>query len=182
MNKNIEIEFKTAVSKEKYQELIEVFQLENNIYKQVNYYFDTDHLDLSKKKVVLRIRQKREHLFKVTLKSQSDVGAFESHVFLNEDQAKDMIDKGFHAKDFFEDIDHFVTFKAKLENERASTPYGLGTLFFDACTYNGITDYEIEYEVDEYDEGLKSFKQFIEKYNIEFTPAKRKSERALDTR
>ena len=182
MNKNIEIEFKTAITKDKYEELLALFNLENNVFKQVNYYFDTDDFQLNQQKVVLRIRQKKENFYKVTLKSQSEHGAFESHVILNETQAQDMIKNGFHTKSFFDDIDFFVTYKAKLENERVSTPHTHGTLFFDRCAYYGITDYEIEYEVEDYEEGLLVFKQFLAEHNIPFTPAKRKSERALDSR
>ncbi len=179
MTKNIEIEFKTCVSFEKYQELLQLFNLENNIFKQTNHYFDTDDFNLNKEKIVLRIRQKGENHFKVTLKSQSEKGAFESHVLLNKSQAEDMIKDGFQTKDFFEDLDYFVTFKASLDNYRVSTPYKGGTLFLDRCEYCSIVDYEIEYEVCNYDEGLKLFKQFVENHQIEIVPTKRKSERAF---
>ncbi|MCF7930399.1 MAG: CYTH domain-containing protein [Acholeplasmataceae bacterium] len=179
MTKNIEIEFKTSVSSEKYQELLQLFNLENNIFKQTNHYFDTDDFNLNKEKIVLRIRQKGENHFKVTLKSQSEKGAFESHVLLNKDQAKEMIDHGFQTKDFFEDLDYFVTFKASLDNYRVSTPYKGGTLFLDRCEYCNVVDYEIEYEVCNYDEGQKLFTQFVDEHQIEMLPTKRKSERAF---
>ncbi|MBU1141373.1 MAG: CYTH domain-containing protein [Firmicutes bacterium] len=179
MTKNIEIEFKTVISFEKYTELLQLFNLENNIFKQINHYFDTADFKLNKEKIVLRIRQKSETHYKVTLKSQSEQGAFESHVLLQENQAKDMIKNGFNTKDFFEDLDYFVTFKASLDNYRVSTPYEGGTLFLDRCEYCDIIDYEIEYEVCNYDEGLKLFKQFVAKHHIEIVPTKRKSERAF---
>lgn len=179
MTKNIEIEFKTSISVEKYQELLQLFNLENNIFKQTNHYFDTDDFNLNKEKIVLRIRQKHENHYKVTLKSQSEKGAFESHVLLNKTQAEDMIKHGFNTKDFFEDLDYFVTFKASLDNYRVSTPYKGGTLFLDRCEYCNIVDYEIEYEVCNYDEGEKIFKQFVINHQIEVLPTKRKSERAF---
>ncbi len=100
MTKNIEIEFKTGLTEEKYRELLAKFKLENNIFKQVNHYFDTDDYTLNQQKIVLRIRQKSDTHYKVTLKSQSEQGAFESHVLLHPDQAKDMIENGFNTKDF----------------------------------------------------------------------------------
>ncbi|MBN3491183.1 CYTH domain-containing protein [Acholeplasma equirhinis] len=63
---NVEIEFKTQINKEKYDELIQAFDLENNVFKQTNYYFDTKDLELNHKSMVLRIRQKRENSFKLT--------------------------------------------------------------------------------------------------------------------
>ena len=182
MTKNIEIEFKSAITEDVYESLLKKFDLENNIFKQTNYYFDTDDFQLNQKKVVLRIRRKKESFYKVTLKSQSEQGAFESHVLLTEDQAKNMIQNGFQTKDFFDDVDVFVTYKAELDNYRVSTPFECGTLFLDRCEYYGVTDYEIEYEVDDYDEGFEVFQQFLKDYQIEYTPAKRKSERALTTR
>ena len=39
MTKNIEIEFKTFISEDVYNNLIKEFELENNIFSQTNYYF-----------------------------------------------------------------------------------------------------------------------------------------------
>lgn len=179
MNKNIEIEFKTGISSEKYQELLHLFHLENNIFKQTNHYFDTDSYDLNQKKIVLRIRQKGDSHYKVTLKSQSEQGAFESHVLLTKLQAEDMIQNGFQTKDFFDEIDYSVTFKASLDNYRVSTPYEGGRLFLDRSEYCNVVDYEVEYEVSNYQEGQKLFKQFLINQQIEIQPTKRKSERAF---
>lgn len=179
MHMNVEIEFKTQINKEKYDELIQAFDLENNVFKQTNYYFDTKDLDLNHKSMVLRIRQKRENSFKLTLKSQSEHGAFEYHVIITKEQAEDMKKNGFYTKNFFEQIDYFVTYQTSLDNYRASTPYEGGTLFLDYNEYCGVTDYEIEYEVDHYEIGLEIFNKFLEKHQIKFIPTKRKSERAL---
>jgi uncharacterized protein YjbK len=179
MIKNIEIEFKSAITREKYLELLKKFDLENNIFKQINYYFDTDNYLFNQKQSVLRIRQKGEDRFKVTLKCQSDEGAFENHVFLQKDQALDMIKNGFNTKDFFEDVDEFVTYKVNLENYRVSTPYEGGKIFLDRCDYCNVIDYEIEYEASSYDEGKIIFEKFLKSHNIEIKPTKRKSERAF---
>lgn len=179
MTKNIEIEFKTGISQEKYQELLTHFHLENNIFKQTNYYFDTDDYVLNQSKIVLRIRQKSDVHFKVTLKSQSEQGAFESHMLLTKGQAEDMIQNGFQTKAFFDDMDFFVTFKASLVNYRVSTPYESGVLFFDRCDYCNVTDYEVEYEVSDYHEGMKVFDRFLQRFDIPQLPTKRKSERAF---
>jgi uncharacterized protein YjbK len=179
MIKNIEIEFKTEISNKKYEELLKKFNLENNIFKQVNHYFDTDNYDLNQKKMVLRIRQKPNDRFKVTLKSQSEQGAFESHVLLQKQQALEMIEHGFNTKDFFDEIDFFVTFRVSLDNFRVSTPYQGGVLFLDRCEYCNVVDYEVEYEVGDYHEGEKLFHKFLDDYGIKFVPTRRKSERAF---
>src|SRR5690606_10421773 len=119
MHMNVEIEFKTRIEKKNYETLIEAFSLEGNVFKQINYYFDTNDLDLNQKQMVLRIRQKREDSFKLTLKSQNEQGAFEYHVFLTKEQADDMKANGFQTKDFFDHVDYFVSWQATLENFRA---------------------------------------------------------------
>lgn len=178
MHMNVEIEFKTRISKATYEKLLHEFELEENVFKQTNFYFDTDDLQLNKKSMVLRIRQRKD-TFKLTLKSQSETGAFEYHVFLDEKQAEKMKKEGFRTKDFFEQIDYQVNFQASLDNYRASTPYMGGTLFLDYCEYCGIKDYELEYEADHFETGLDSFNKMLERFDITFKQTKRKSERAL---
>lgn len=182
MTQNIEIEFKTIIPLATYQHLLKQFDLENNIFKQVNHYFDTDDYVLNQNQIVLRIRQKGENRFKVTLKSQSDQQAYEKHFVLSEEKARDMIQNGFHTKDFFDDIDEYVTFRVSLDNYRVSTPYEGGTLFLDRCDYCNVTDYELEYEANNYEEGKIVFEKLLSNCNIDFTPIKRKSERAFTCR
>lgn len=179
---NIEIEFKTAIGEKTYYDMLQLFDLESNVFKQTNYYFDTDNFDLNKQHIVLRIRQKGNNHFKVTSKKQtreSGNEAFESHVLLQKNEVQDMIENGFNTKKYFDDIDYFVTFKASLDNYRVSTYFEEGLLFFDKSVYHGITDYEIEYEHNDEVIGKKIFDNFLKEHNITFTAARRKSERAL---
>lgn len=177
--KNLEIEFKNPINEETYNLLIKKFNLENNIFHQTNYYFDSLNNDLGNKKVVLRIRFKEPNRYKITLKSQSHQGALEEHVLITEEKAKALIENGFNVKDYF-DEDLIVTFKGKLDNLRVSTPYKDGELFVDKIMYFGIEDYEVEYEVDSYDEGLVNFNNFLNEYKIKKLPSLRKSERVFE--
>ena len=179
MNVNIEIEFKSLINKEKYDTLLKTFNLENNIFKHTNYYFDTKNQDLNKQKIVLRIRHREKGSYKLTLKSQSDYESYEYHVFLEEETALKIIKDGFNTKEYFEQINYDVLFVASLDNYRSKTPYEEGTLFIDYCEYCGNTDYEIEYEVNHYEKGLNAWELLIKKYDIKVLPLKRKSERAL---
>ena len=70
----------------------------------------------------------------------------------------------------------------ELTSYRCSAPYKNGTIFFDKSVYYGKVDYEIEYEVDDVKEGLKDFKDFLEKHNITYVESIRKSKRAFDNR
>ena len=179
LNRNIEIEFKSKIDKDTYLKLLHHFNLENNVFKHINYYFDTDNLDLNKKEIVLRIRQKGEDSFKLTLKSQSEYEAYEYHVFLEKNDALNIIENGFNTKKYFDAFDYDVKFIILLDNYRAKTPFDGGTLFIDYSEYCGNTDYEIEYEVNHYEKGMIAWDELLSNFKIEIKPLKRKSERAL---
>ncbi len=177
MKHNLEIEFKTFITKEKYNDLLKVFELENNVFLQINHYFDTTNLDLVKNQVVLRIRQKNTN-YKLTSKSHSEEGAFETHLLLNEIEANNMLRDGFDAKII--NIPHFVHKVSELSTYRVSTAYKNGVIFFDKSVYYGKTDYEIEYEADTFEQGQKDFESFLIEYNIPFVTSIRKSFRAYE--
>lgn len=177
MKHNLEIEFKTAIQKETYDELLKQFDLENNVFKQTNYYFDTDNLDLDNSKIVLRIRQKGNQ-YKLTSKSHSNEGAFETHVFITEEEALKMLRDGFDASII--NLSFYVRKVSELSTYRVSTSYKNGVIFFDKSVYYGKTDYEIEYEADSQEQGKKDFDSFLNEYNIDLVKSVRKSSRAYE--
>ncbi len=176
MTSNKEIEFKTLITKEKYEELLKKFNLENNVFSQTNFYFDTENTDLREMKTVLRIRQKGEN-YKLTSKCHEDGAALETHMLLTKNQALDMLKNGFNAKIInLPKLD--VKNIAQLTTHRVSTVYKDGVVFFDYSEYYGHVDYEVEYEVDSIEQGKIDFESFLHEYNIEFSKSTRKSERA----
>ncbi|MDE5565490.1 MAG: CYTH domain-containing protein [Anaeroplasmataceae bacterium] len=179
MIKNKEIEFKTFISKEKYEELLNEFDLTNNIFAQTNFYFDTEDTHLLKESTVLRIRQKGSS-YKLTKKTRAAVGADETHLLISKEKALDMIQNGFDASII--GLPYFVKNIANLTTYRASGPYKDGTIFFDRSEYYNHVDYEIEYEVDEVKQGMKDFNEFLESHHIEYVESIRKSKRAFDHR
>ncbi len=179
MHKNKEIEFKTFITEAQYSFLLKEFELENNVFPQTNFYFDTEDSKLLQDKTVLRIRQKGNN-FKLTKKTRAELGADETHLLLSKDHALELLETGFDAKII--GIPYFVKNVASLTTHRASTPYKNGTLFLDKSVYYGNVDYEIEYEVDDINQGLADFKNFLAKYNIEYKESIRKSKRAFDGR
>lgn len=173
---NIEIEFKNPIDKATYEMLIKKYQLDNNIFLQTNYYFDSSDQKLTQRGIVLRIRHKEPNRYKITRKSKTKQGYLEEHVILNQEKASNMIENGFNLKSFFED-DIDVIFHGKLENYRVSMPYKDGELFLDKIIYFDKVDYELEYEVDSYQQGKKDFNYFLKQHQITPAPAIRKSTR-----
>lgn len=179
MIKNKEIEFKTLITEQDYNKLIQSFELDNNIFSQTNYYFDTEDTLLLKEKTVLRIRQKGSN-YKLTKKTRAEVGADETHIFIQKNRALELLEKGFDASII--GLPYYVHNVAQLTTYRASTPYKNGTLFFDKSVYYDNVDFEIEYEVDDQVQGLIDFKAFLESYNITYKESIRKSKRAFDNK
>lgn len=179
MNHNHELEFKTIISKKHYTSLIETYVLNDNIFLQTNHYFDSHTFALSDRSIVLRIRQKGDRFFKLTIKSQQEDNAYESHILLTPEQAKKMIEHGFQTKDFFTDLDEHVLFVASIHNYRASMPYHQGVMYIDRCEYCSTDDYELEYEVTDFEEGHQQFQNFLDKHDIPKVNTRRKSDRAF---
>lgn len=179
MNKNREIEFKTFISKEEYEALLDEFNLSNNIFSQTNFYFDTEDTKLLNEQTVLRIRQKGNS-YKLTKKTRASVGADETHILLNKEKAIEMLNNGFDARII--DIPYNVNKIAELTTYRASCPYKDGRIFFDRSEYYNHVDYEIEYEVDDVKQGLIDFHDFLSSHNIKYKESIRKSKRAFDNR
>ena len=179
MYKNKEIEFKTLITEAQYNSLLNEFGLDNNIFIQTNHYFDTEDTKLLNEQTVLRIRQKGNN-FKLTKKTRAEVGADETHIFINKEKALDYLENGLDGKII--GIPYYVRKVAELTTYRVSTPYKDGTLFFDKSVYYGHVDYEIEYEVDDIKQGTEDFKYFLEKHGIVYKESIRKSKRAFDNR
>jgi len=175
---NKEIEFKTFITKEQYENLLLEFGLDNNVFAQTNHYFDTEDTKLIKEQTVLRIRQKGNN-FKITKKTRAEVGADETHILISKEKALDILENGFDASII--GLPYFVHKVAELTTYRVSTPYKNGTLFFDKSEYYGNTDYEIEYEVDDVKEGTLDFRKFLDDHDIIYKESIRKSKRAFDS-
>lgn len=176
MKSSIEIEFKTLITEDEYSRLIDKFDLEDNIFIQENYYFDTDDFYIRNNKLGLRIRHKNS-TWKVTMKKPCEDYLCEYSIILTEKQAKDYIENGFSLVDFGYDLN--VKFKAKNVTERAIFSYKNGNLFLDKCSYHGVVDYEIEYEADDSNRGIDDFKNFLKNNKIKYNPSFHKEERAF---
>lgn len=173
--KSIEIEFKTLMTDNEYNKIIDLFDLRENIFSQENYYFDTDDFYIRKNCMELRIRH-RKNVWKITLKSPHENCMYEDSIIINETEANYYIKNGFNLKPF--GLDLFVTLKVSNITERAVTPYKEGNLFLDKSTFAGTTDYEIEYEADEPAHGIEVFREFLNENGINYKPSHHKVERA----
>ena len=98
MRNSIEIEFKTKLSQEKYEELLQKLELNDKIFPQTNFYFDTINGDLERQKIVLRIRKKEKYKLTSKMTNPNDLDStLETHLELTDSEAIDMLKNGFNA-------------------------------------------------------------------------------------
>lgn len=167
-----EIELKNIIFEKKYHELMLHFlkiSSEKKTYTQTNYYFDDETLSLKKSKVTFRIRKKEidnitqwELTAKIphpTQHSKEFNSHMEYHVDLNEETAllclQDGISKQTEAtKEIFSvlekecSIPESIQFKSigNLKTIRTDFKIQNETVSLDQSFYNGIIDWEIEWE------------------------------------
>lgn len=177
MYTKLEIEFKSELTKQEYENLINKIGIENKSLVQTNYYFDTENYDLLNNKIVLRIRRK-DNSVKLTAKIKQEVGTLERHVIIDDEKANEMIEKGFNAS--LIGLDFNVINFAKLTTERIKIPYKSGMLFFDKNSYYDVLDYEVEFEADDIEQGKIEFEEFLKENNLEYKKLVSKTKRAYN--
>lgn len=173
MTKELEIEFKNLLIPEEYTRLMALFgYAPEDAKKQINYYFDTADFRLRQQNSALRIRKKRDG-YECTLKTPAENGHYEITDALAPQQAEELIGlRSFAALEVasvLKELDIFpeeLKLLGKLTTYRIEFPYKEGLLVFDHSEYLGTDDFEVEYEVPDYEEGKKIFEAFLQEQDI----------------
>jgi uncharacterized protein YjbK len=173
MSQNIEIEFKNLLTKAEYERILVAFNItDNQIFTQENLYFDTADFALKNTKSALRIRKKGAD-YVMTLKQPRKIGLLETNQRLTSEEASAAIHNGRlpegHIKQLVEEnnipfakIEYF----GSLITNRAEIVYENGLLVLDHSIYLQQEDYEIEFEVEDYQEGLINFHALLNRFRI----------------
>ncbi|WP_335869949.1 CYTH domain-containing protein [Bacillus sp. 2205SS5-2] len=173
MNQEIEIEYKNLLDEQEFNLLLRHFSVSDEQFStQENFYFDTEDYFLKEKGCAIRIRTKN-HQHILTLKQPLEVGILETHQPLTNEEKEKMLDYGLipqgQVKEALESIslplDSFTYF-GSLQTKRAQVNYKRGTLFFDQSHYLSKIDYEVEYEVQDPEEGKTVFLTLLRELNI----------------
>jgi uncharacterized protein YjbK len=181
MSETIEIEFKNLLTKMEYEKLLKAFKVEDKqIISQTNHYYDTPDFTLKELGSALRIREKNDH-YEMTLKQPAAVGLLETTQYLSKDEYLDAIKNGILPKGIihdrleqlnisFNDLEYF----GSLTTKRAELSYKEGLLVLDHSLYLNTEDYEVEYEVEDFQRGQTTFKELLEQFSIpiQITPNK----------
>ena len=185
MTTNLEIEFKNMLTEQEYQQLLNQFSIdEEQIWTQKNVYFDTPTGQLKKLEAALRIRVKNS-TYELTLKTKQNVGLLETNQIITKQDYESLKYNHVLIKGpVYETlkslgIDPFnLQVITDLTTKRAEVPYQDGVLVLDKSFYSDIIDYELEYEVPNYDTGLLHFKELLKQYHIPLRPTENKIKRA----
>ena len=142
---SLKIEVKYIIDREDYLKLLEYFSLNiEDRFTQLNEYFDTPNRQLMADKMMLRIRSKKVG-HKLTLKVPEGEGLMEYNVPLPYEQYLYIKQTG-KITSLPINQSKFVQI-GELTTHRIKTSYLQGEIFLDENHYNGIVDYEVEYEV-----------------------------------
>lgn len=188
MTHQVEIEFKTLLTREEYQRVIAFYQLDHSAFHtQTNLYFDTLDHQLKQKKFGLRIRT-MEDKAELTLKSPLKEGLLETTDILSLDEAADLRENqrilftGAVADRLIQEQIDPAAVKpfAELTTRRAEFSVTEGLLALDESWYGQSHDYELELEVSEASSGKRAFLSLLDRLHISYRPAKNKIIRALE--
>lgn len=185
MTQEVEIEFKSMLTKDEYEALLVTFDLTNHVKWQANDYFDTSTFDLRNRGAALRIREKKDGQV-LTLKQPHDVGLLETHAPISESEAEDLFKYGIiHDEKMKAALAAFelsgpLEHLGRLETKRAEIETPDGLLVLDESHYLEICDFEIEFEVTDETIGKIAFEQLLQKHNLPLRPAKNKIVRFME--
>ncbi|MDF2535911.1 MAG: hypothetical protein K0R18_2070 [Bacillales bacterium] len=176
MSENLEIEFKNILTETEFNHLILKFKLTDSAFwSQTNYYFDTTDFSLKDTGCALRIREKNKG-YELTLKqpTENSIGLLEINQHLEESTAKSFIENGIFPNGPVEDrVSKILSSNmlkmncfGRMKTERTELEYGDGLLVFDKSSYFNVVDYELEFEVKDYEIGQKMFLDLLKNEHI----------------
>ncbi len=183
MQKSVEVEFKTLLSKEEYERLMNQFK-GNRMDLQTNHYFDTSRFSLKALDASLRVRE-RESL-ELTLKRKKGYIIQEFNLPISKEIFEEIKTTGIlpegELKNEVNNLigDQKINNFLSLSTLRMFFSYNNGVLFIDKSQYLGITDYELEYEAKSYHAGKKEFVQIINELGILYRKSEKKVKRAYN--
>lgn len=183
MHTNTEVEFKTLLTKEEYERLLEKFKGNRSDY-QTNHYFDTPRFSLKALDASLRVRERDE--LEMTLKRKKGYSMQETTIPIDQDAFNEIKATGIAPESEIRVELAALIGNQKLVNFlslstlRMYMPFKTGVLFIDKSDYLGMTDYELEYEAKTYSGGKKEFIQIISELEIQYKKSDKKIKRAYN--
>lgn len=187
MSQEIEIEYKTILTKEEYNTLLQALPFPSEAMMQTNYYFETRDFALKEHGSALRIRKKNNN-YTLTLKEPHIEGILETHDRLTYEQfiawtdgqptpmehvTKQLQELGIMEKDLY--------YYGALETARRTFVQDDILYVLDKSSYNNKTDYELEIEASSKEKGEAALRELLTKYPVSNEQSITKIERFFTT-
>ena len=183
MQRSTEVEFKSLLTKEEYERLMNTFQ-GNRTDLQTNHYFDTPRFSLKALDASLRVRER--DTYELTLKKKKGYVIQEFNLPIDKETFEEIKKTGIVPDSELKQeliqiigeqkVNNFLS----LSTLRMFFQYKKGILFIDKSTYLGVTDYELEYEAKNYHDGKKEFIELIGELQIQYKKSDKKVKRAFN--
>lgn len=182
-----EIEFKQLLDSNRYQSIKTQYFKGQTPFKQVNYYIDTPDFQIQSQKMALRIREKANGTFELTLKVPDTVGLLEYNAQFQIQPEENMT---LEPSDIDDDIREVLqqrhvqldTLKilGALTTYRLETKTDEGLLVLDHSLYLGTEDFELEFEVRDFNAGQQAFNDLLAELKLSRVVPKNKVQRFFE--
>lgn len=184
-----EIEFKQLLDERTYNDMKANYFPNSNPFTQINYYIDTPDFQIMQHKMALRIRVKDDKQNEMTLKVPDKVGLTEYNhattfmpqqdVSLPESVVPTDIADVLHQRGI--DLSQLIVL-GSLTTHRLETAIADGLLVLDHSEYLETEDFELEFEVADYDAGYAAFTKILATYELQHQAPLNKVQRFFNQR
>ncbi|VUW96221.1 CYTH domain protein [Streptococcus constellatus] len=175
---HLEIEYKTLLTKNEYQQLLPLFS-DITATKQTNYYIDTADFSIRDTKMALRIRA-FDNRAELTLKIPQQIGNMEYNQALTLEECRTLINTCVLPEGEIRTLlTHAINLDelkvlGNLTTIRYEKETTIGLMALDENHYFDKTDYELELEVTDAKVGKEQFDHFLQAHHIHYKYAKPK--------
>lgn len=182
-----EIEFKQLLTLSQYEDFKASYFTNAEPKTQVNYYIDTPDFQIQSQKMALRIRVKDGKPNEMTLKVPLSVGLNEYNFETSIEPAEGLrIDENHIPSDILNVLqkNHISVKSLKVLGALKTVRYEKvledGLLVLDHSLYLGKEDFELEFEVEDYDKGKQAFETLLNQFQLIHTEPKNKVRRFFE--
>lgn len=178
-----EVQFKTLLTLEEYNRLIEKFKGSRSD-NQTNHYFDTSRFSLKALGASLRVRERDN--FELTLKRKKGYNLQEITLPINEEVFYEIRSTGVLPDNEIKTElipligDQKLINFFSLSTERIYLQYKSGIIFIDKSEYLNSVDYELSYLGKKSNDTKKEFIQLISELGIQYKKSEKKIKRAFN--
>ncbi|KIX90545.1 adenylate cyclase [Staphylococcus microti] len=184
-----EIEFKQLLDQQTYNDMKQTYFPNSEPFTQTNYYIDTPDFQIMQHKMALRIRVRQDKPNEITLKVPAAVGLTEyNHSTTHTPQQDASMPESVLTNDIIDVLRrHYIDTSqlivlGSLTTHRLETSQTDGLLVLDHSEYLGAEDFELEFEVADYETGYHAFKNILATYELEHQAPLNKVQRFFERR